>query len=421
MTVSDEQSLHRTYLRRLALGLLAVLGLVAGLNWRVDPYEVFGSPRIDGFNRYKHGTRENSRIAKVYMVERSQSRAVIIGSSRAEMAYDPAHPGLPKPAFNLSVEGAGIYEIQRFVQHALATAPVEEVLVSLDYFAFSADRGIGRGFEESRLAVQADGQRTPRRHSDVVEALLSYSALKLSWKTLAMAHQKPGYVINEQGFREIWDDNRDILRKGGFRRAFNENEAVNSTGYYGPPDRPIRLRDVERGIDTMERFQALLDLCRERRVRLRLVIFPVHVRLQEVIRARGLWEEYLDWKRELTRRVAGAATAPGWPQAPELWDFATLAAPNQEEVPPPGDASTPMRYYREASHGTKALGDLVLDRLAGIGGDTALVNFGVLLTPALLEKELARQTLALDAWRLRHPSDVAEISATLTGLGIHPR
>lgn len=419
---SKESSRHKAYLKGLGLVMVVLLGGVAALNWSVDPYEVFGSPRREGFNRYKHGTRENARIAKVYMVERVQPRSIVVGSSRAEMAYDPAHSGLPQPGFNLSVEGAGIYEIRRLVQHALAVAPVEEVLVALDYFAFSADRESGRGFEETRLAVQADGTPTPRRHSDVVEALFSYSALKLSWKTLASARQRPGYIINEAGFREIWDDNRDILRKGGFRRAFVENEAVNATGYYGPAERPLRLRDDRRGVDTLLWFEQLVADCRVRGVRLHLLIFPVHARLQEVIRARGLWSHYAAWKKALTDIVAAQTPLIGWPAPPELWDFATLAAPNQEAVPPVGDTTTVMRYYREASHGTKALGDLVLDRVFHPANMESIpAHFGIRLTPENIAQELARQRSALDRWHAEHPGDVAEIAALLRQRGMTPQ
>lgn len=421
-TRSKESSRHKAYLKGVGLIMAVLLGGIAALNWNVDPYDVFGSPRREGFNRYKHGTRENARIAKVYMVERVQPRSIVVGSSRAEMAYDPTHSGLPQPGFNLSVEGAGIYEIRRLIQHALAVAPVEEVVVGLDYFAFSADRGNGRGFEETRLAVRADGTPTPRRHSDVVEALLSYSALKLSWKTIASARQHPSYVINEAGFREIRDDHRDILRKGGFRRAFVENEAVNATGYYGPAERPLRLHDDQRGVDTLLWFAQLVADCRARGVRLHLLIFPVHARLQEVIRARGLWPQYTDWKKALADIVAAQTRLTGWSAPPELWDFATLAAPNQEAVPPPGDTTTMMRYYREASHGTKALGDLVLDQVFQSANTASIpTHFGIRLTPENTDQELARQRVALDRWHAEHPDDVAEIAELLRQRGITPQ
>lgn len=419
--IDSGSSLHFAYLRHLALALAVVLGLVAGFNGFMDPYDVFGAPRIKGLNEYKQGSRENARIAKVYMVERIKPKTLILGSSRTEMALDPEHPALTRqPAFNLSVEGANIYEISRLLQHALAVAPVEEVYIGLDYFAFHKNQVPGRGFQESRLAVQPDGHPTAQRYSDVLPSLFSASALNLSWKTLTMRFKPPTYAINGLGFRQVLDDNRDVLAKGGHRLAFLAGEASNARGAYDP--HPAGDDVGARMPEGAEWLQKILAVSRAHGVRFHILLYPKHLRLQELIRAKGSWSNYMAWKRSVTAMVDAEAHRSGWPQAPCLWDFSAMSEINMEEVPPAGDVTTQMRWYRESSHGTKALGDLMLNRVAGtLPADRFPPHFGVLLTPPILEKELARQTAALASWRTAHPQDVAEIAATLhqAGVAVH--
>lgn len=402
------------YVRRVLRLVVSGACLIALFNAVIDPYDVVGAPRWPGINQYKHGTRENSRIAKVYQVERARPVTVIIGSSRTEMALDPRHPALvQQPAFNLSIEGATDYELWRLLQHALAVAPVKEAFIGLDYYSLGQGRSTGSGFEETRLAVRADGSPTPHRHSDLLPALFSATALNLSFKTLTMRFKHPSYVINELGFREIRDNHRDVLAKGGHRRAFLEAEA-NNVGNYG-------FRTTDAGIgqpDPLEPVAGMLALCRQKGVRVHLVLFPKHARLQEFIRAKGGWKTYLEWKRALTLLVAEEARHTGWTAAPELWDFSTLSAINREEVPGAQDAVTPMRWYRESGHATKAMGDLMLDRMTG--GQPASrfpPHFGVRLTPEVIEVELARQGAALEEWRRGHPDDVAEVAETLRQAG----
>ena len=46
--------------------LIALLALVAAFNLVVDPYLVFGMPRIAGFNALKPGAETHERMVKTY-------------------------------------------------------------------------------------------------------------------------------------------------------------------------------------------------------------------------------------------------------------------------------------------------------------------------------------------------------------------
>jgi hypothetical protein len=106
------------------------------------------------------------RAVKPVWLERIQPELVFIGSSRVRDAFDPSliDPALKLRSFNYGASSMSPYEARRLVQDALAHPSVKQVVVSLD--AFTGNGGAGEAlpsFDETRLAVTADGAPTPRR------------------------------------------------------------------------------------------------------------------------------------------------------------------------------------------------------------------------------------------------------------------
>ena len=115
-------------------------------------------------------------------------------------------------------------------------------------------------------------------------------------------------------------------------------------------------------------------------------------------------------------RINGEEAARAGRNPFPLWDFSGYNAITTETVPREGDLQTRMRWYSDSSHYVPALGRVILDKIfvqpvsasnmvSGIPDD-----FGVLLTPATLDTQLAAIRRGHDEYRATHPADVAEIA-----------
>jgi hypothetical protein len=69
-----KQPQFKKYLKLLALITLLILVLAGGFNWLVDPYSVYGSPKIKNFNALKPEEITHARMTKAYLVRRLSRR-----------------------------------------------------------------------------------------------------------------------------------------------------------------------------------------------------------------------------------------------------------------------------------------------------------------------------------------------------------
>jgi hypothetical protein len=119
--------------------------------------------------------------------------------------------------------------------------------------------------------------------------------------------------------------------------------------------------------------------------------------------AAGLWPAFEDWKRRLTEIAAGGG------ETVALWDFSGFSEYSTEMIPGPGDRQTEVRWYWEAGHFKKELGDVVLDRVLLSEGTVGPDGFGVRLTPANIDAHLGRVREHRSAFRVARPAFVAEV------------
>lgn len=394
----------KRYLVFVASLTLALLAAIAGFDAFIDPFDVFGAPAVSGINAVKHGIRSHTRTAKAYAIRHAAPRTVILGSSRSESAFSPAHPGFrARPVYNLAFSGAGIYEMLRYFQHAAAVAPVEEAIVAVDFGMFDATRARPTwDFDEARLAVSRDGRPQPTPWRDLASLLLSADAVKESWWSLR--HQGDRRTTyGRDGLRDEQYDIPEILREyGGHRKTFLQNEQGFVCGF-ADSRASFTFRDDARGVDTIGLVGELMDAAVARRVRLVLLIPPIHARHLEVIRQSGLWDAFEEWKRRLAAEAAAHGVA--------FWDFAQANPVTTEPVPPLGDTASAMRWFRESSHARGDAGSHALNRIYGVGEQIA--GYGRRLDGAGLEAALAADRQALAAWRDAAPADVAEIADLL--------
>ncbi|NDY42282.1 hypothetical protein G3N55_05425 [Dissulfurirhabdus thermomarina] len=346
--------------------------LVGGITYVVDPYGINWRFVRKGFNLNKAMYQKGVRLTKAYYLPVFRPHALLAGTSRAEYGLCPENPLLDpwRPVYNVAITAGNMYEVRRYIEHAVQNADVRLIVLGLDLVSFGTMSN-SPDFDERRLG------RTPF-FMKIRECYLSWNAVKGVIRTIKRNRRYPDEItITREGWRTPYKTDRDIAEgRTTLRLEFEKSELdYFRFSYYRFRLSPERFEDL----------QAVIDLCRRRGIRLLAFISPAHARQWEVLHRSGAWPQWEEWKRRLVRMLP-------------VWDFSGFNSVTVHD-----------RYYLESSHYRKEAGDLVLARL--LGADAAVpADFGVLLTPGNIEAHLARIRRDRERWAAAHPEDVADIA-----------
>lgn len=406
------------YLKCFALCTLCSLLFIVGFNWLVNPYYIFNSPSIEGFNALKPYFGSHLQMAKAISVRKIKPSAICLGTSRAVVGIDPSHPGWSyTPVYNLGIIGANIYEMTRYLQHANALQPLKQVVVMLDFLSFNIYRENRSDFDEARLAVRYDGQKNPlfMVNNEIVASLVSVDTLFESIKTIN--HQV------ENGFEYLENGMRIGLlpsMKGGHHAYFLRTAESYITDSYLPnPYRQFQFTNPKTGRSSFDYYRKIVQIAYQDDIDLHIAISPSHVLQWENLAVIGLWPKFEKWKRALVEINEEEALHAGKSPFP-LWDFSVYNKFTIEAVPPLGDTETKMQWYWDSSHYKKELGNLMLNRIFNYqeGEGASYSNFGVLLTSENINEHIRKIRTDRQNYHNTHADDITEIEELALKLGV---
>ena len=383
---------------------LALLGVVAAINFAVDPYGLFRAVDIPGFNRIKSQAGERAKLFKRTGVARMRPAGLILGNSRAEIGFDPESPTWPAPArpvFNLALPGAGIEAVAAEFEEALRVTSPKLVVVGLDFLDFRVDPSSDERFEPQ--PTNADLFRELRERAG---ALLTLNALADSLATLKAQHDPYATSLTDAGFNPK-RDYIGIARREGYFAMFRQRDQENARAYQRGPKSIVQVGG--RPAPAFGAVDHIIALARARGITLRFVIYPYHVHTLVLFDLTGLWPAYEAWKRELVRQVDAASET----MDVQLWDFSGFSSYTDERVPSPGDTRTELQWYWEAGHFKKSLGNLLLARM--FDGDGSTEHWGRRLTSRNVDEQLRLQRAARDEHERTHPDDVTDLEKLVAG------
>jgi hypothetical protein len=388
------------------IGVLGLMTFTALVNVFVDPYGIYGWVDVAGFNRNKTQAVDESRMVKVYLLDRVHPAALLIGSSRVEAGIDPASPVWPqdlRPVFNLGIPGTDPYAQLRFLQDGLASTRPRMVVIGTDFVeALTSKADLAASLQmrgsfdfEKRLRVTEHG--TPNggmwlaRTRDIAKTLISLSALGDSIAT----------VFSQQ------DLTHRKLTALGFNTAANFYDLVRTEGEHSlfvAKDRQ-RIAEVV-PLPTQPQFdlQPIGDAIQEARAhgaQVIVMITPGHADELEIYRQARVLDLYEAWLQRLTELVTVAGEGKV-----TLWNFAGLTPYTTEAVPKRGDTRTELSWFWETDHFKPALGNLIISRILGQGP----AGFGDQLTLDTVPRALAELHEQLRQYEETHPAGVERVS-----------
>lgn len=353
------------YLRRLALSLTSAIILVLLLVISIDPYGLYGMPRIAGFNALKPYPQQHQNEIKLTRAHQARAELIIAGNSRAEIGFDPLNAARLKPdgqrerAMSLAVPGQGIGGTRAQLEYLeRQQALPRRLILGLEFLDFLQASPAQPHTSPASLPAAPTTSRHPvERLAWRLDTLFSLSALRDALRTPFIQQAADPAILTAEGHNPLLDY-RPLARQEGYARLFRQRAEENARHY-------ARLAPGHSNAAAWADYSAILELAARHSIELELVIYPYHAQILAMFESAGLWPAFDTWKERATAEISSLRSS--YPDAHiTLYDFSGYGPSACEHIPPLGDLKTETRWYWEAGHFKNALGDLVLQRLHSV-------------------------------------------------------
>lgn len=407
-----------------ALTALLLLALIACFNALINPFGMYNTSAITGFNANKPAIYSRMRLYKAFEVERIKPQTLILGSSRTHVGLRCSHPALAAldaPCYNLAFDGATAKEMYFYLRHAYEIQPLKHVVLGLDSYHMSSAPAFTRQDFDPLLLYSSDKPHWFKPITADLRLLTSFDMLKASVQTLRLQERPEakwfaadGQRLGDIFFREV----QPTFVKDGPRAYFDEIDRQEIKDQSAPaPRKKAEAPPVNPEETSLSYIKRIVEFCRMHNIDLHIFITPSHAHQSEI--SAMLWgEESLEnGKKALVQLLAeDAAAHPTEPPIP-LVDFSGYSSITTEPLPPVG-SRTEMNYYWDSSHFKEIAGDYVLDKIFDMHSAAAPSNFGDVLNASTVDKVLLKQREARAAYRKQFTEDINALHSLVPGFPI---
>lgn len=355
----------RRYIFVCSLAFFAFSSITIATNYFVDPYLIFGTKRIAGFNNIKADINNFVRTTKAHHPNLGEWDTLLVGNSRIEMGLDPQHPCFQRAGakvYNMGLPGAGVTQQLGYALNVIYQQPIKQVLVSVDFVDFLIREGSDPPLSLSELpyagslryrfdgSVNPDYGRNTRK--DFFRALFSLTATTSSAKTISLqsVHQADRH---ESGFNPAHDFERAVRSEGS--AAIFEQKLNSLDKRYGG-HWSLAYSDGSESSEFVA-LELFLKTAANKNIDTVLFLNPFHEEFWSLLRQHGLldlYQEWLDSIKNTVERSSGHA---------RLWDFSADSEFIHEPATEVNATSEPLQWFWEPAHYRRELGDKMLDSM----------------------------------------------------------
>ena len=399
----------------------ALIGLLSifALSILIDPYAILSTPTIDGINKFKPEFSGYSRIAKPWITSRVKPKSIVIGASSAETGFNPNHSSWKQqPVYNFAIGSGRNYEIYRYLQHAVAVAPVKDVLLGIDFVMYTGrpQPYVGH-FSENRLAITYKGIKTPIQNKEkLIDILFSTTYIKSAFKTItnqdsayynfkkhypAHAYKNDGQRIHSSNARFIgsWGTVEDIWKKA-LQTRYSQLKIID------PKSDPFI--PLSNNIDRWDLFKELIEFSHHNSLNMNIVLPPCHSSYLTVIENANMWPWFEEFKRKLVSINENiASTLNSTPFL--IMDYCIYHEYTTEIIFGTRNPYVSLKWFWDPNHFKTELGDIVIKEVFS-GHTSNKNNFGIPLSSKTINSHLAEQRTKKDYYRKTNKSDIAIIN-----------
>ena len=273
--------------------LVSAIFAVATLTITVDPYAVWGTPRIRGFNAIKPDIYTHAALAKLAQGRRLMPKSIILGNSRLDVGLNPESqlwPSAMRPVFNLAIPGIGPGSNLINLERLFEGRPTPHLVVmGIDFPDFLVDRR-----RTTTPVLVAPKQGSLVKIHNFMSTTLSDSALIDAIDTIRAQSEPYAPNMTAHGLDTMREYQAFVRREGHYNLFYQrdlENMRMQLRGgksVTDPDGRPS---------ETFEELRAVIDWCQLHRITLHLVIYPYHADLLNSFYLTRLWPAFEKWKR----------------------------------------------------------------------------------------------------------------------------
>ena len=359
-----------------------VLLLIGTFNWLIDPFEIYWTGK---YEPYRKVFMKKEWIFKAMNVRKIAPRSVILGSSRSMIGLDAEHPGGNSsvyPRYNLGVPASDFHEMLSYLKHANELNPIKQAIVGIDFFSSNIFYKANTEFNDSFLLEDGDSKLISHFREAMI-SLFTLTSFNMSKKKMRSAGKENSFLNGSA--TEFYK----YTQKDPPGKSFFGNQEMYLKYFLLPSPRyQFCFYDKDGVNPQMQVFSKILNFAKRNKIDLRIFIHPIHASLQEIIKYAGLWTEFEDWKKQLTQITSKQTLDHN--QKIQLWDFSGYNKFTTEKKTPLEALEPTMKWYWEAVHYRKELGDRVLDRIYNYKQESRIVldDFGVLLSEKNIKNHL---------------------------------
>lgn len=128
-------------------------------------------------------------------------------------------------------------------------------------------------------------------------------------------------------------------------------------------------KDYNLSEEELAAFKAIVDTCKQRKIKLTVLIAPVHAAQLELINRADIWSEFENWKRQIVKITP-------------VWDFSSYSNLTTEPI---GDN---MENFVDSVHYRDEVANLIMNRIYNYKSEKVPAKFGKLISPKNIEAHL---------------------------------
>jgi len=338
--------------------------ILACTNYIIDPYSLFQTKRVSGFNDKKPAAANRTALFKPYNVININPETIIVGNSRPEMGLNPLSECWPKgigAVYNLTFPGLGTYEQVRALFHAVSIGNVKNILLGIDFIDFLQSRNnntlfwpkrnnefLDRLLVTEQLLSNDDYSFTKLK--DYPNSLFSLNALSDSVYTL-MSQSENSTDRTSLGFNPA-NDFKEMIHYEGSWVLFKQKQGLLKQIF---STKNKSIYDSQRWSIEFEAIKRTIQLAEEKRIKLTLFINPYHYSYLEVIQNSGYWNEFENFKKTLVETVNKYGK-----NHVEIWDFSVYSNYSVSVIPKKNYPEPQSNWFWEPAHYKAELGEHML-------------------------------------------------------------
>jgi len=348
---------------------------VGGFNYLINPYGIFNHDLLSNLNHEKPRKDNNDRLFKAVEIINIKPDVVMIGSSRIKQGMNPSNFQLEQnnAVYNLGINGPNMYEVKRYLKHAIANQPnMKTVIFGVDFFMFNQFLDNQPSFEEKRLETR---YLIPQ---DIINTLFSLDALEGSWETVG-ASLRRAKTVNDRA-------NNGFMPNRNAGDGNNRWRFESSIRAYYQNHNHYQLSEAH-----LKSFQEVVELCKDNNIELKIFISPSHATQWESIAQTEHWHTFEQWKRELVNITP-------------VWDFSgynTITTEPLEDI---------MTYYTDSSHYTESVGNLIIGKMYLDESKEIPEDFGILINLNNIEQHLVNISQDRQVWKTNNEEEMKLIN-----------